>query len=236
MRRRRWPALVGAVGLVVVTTAPSAASLADHGEVAAGPSAGAVTVEAPADLASAVLGQGSGSGLARARHAVGLAATRPSVPVAAAEPSEGPRARALRRAGWAVPEALDGGYHLVKIRTMEDAGAPSGLLQLVYARGEARLSVFQRPGGLEDDAMLAGAEPTRGEAAWHWPDADPPRCAWEARGAAYVAVGGASDRDLQRAVASFPAPDETSEGGADEHPLLRHLLRLLEGWVRLLGA
>ena len=237
MRSRRWSVLVGAVGLVVAAAAPSAAAVSVEGEPACLTArTEAVTSAEPAPGLlpgrdhSAMLVLGRAAVLAHGRAASGAITTR-TTPRAETGASRGDRhrARALRRAGWSVPEELPGGYTFAELRTLEDGAQPQGLLQVLYVRDEERVSVFQRRGSVEHRWLLADATPERGRQAWWWPEASPPRRAWEAEGTVYIAVGGASAEDLARATAGLPPPDAAPV----ERPLLRPLMRLVEGWLRL---
>lgn len=119
---------------------------------------------------------------------------------------------ALRRAGWAVPAKLASQWLLRDARVVSEADDARGTLQLVYTRGGARVSVFQRAApldwsGVPDDAASV---PELAGSVREWPDADPARLVWQAGDRTFVVVGAVERDELVRIAKSLPEAETES--------------------------
>lgn len=131
---------------------------------------------------------------------------------------------ALRRAGWTVPAKLGGSWLLRDVRVFSEFD-DGGMLQLVYTRGGARVSVFQRAAPLDWSGVPAdGASvPELTGSVREWPDAEPARLVWETKDRTFVVVGDLERDELLRVAKSLPEAETESVW----HRLRRGLSELL---------
>jgi hypothetical protein len=116
---------------------------------------------------------------------------------------------ALREAGWEVPHALPGGYDPVGRFAVD--GVSTQPLQLVYADGLYRVSLFQQAGRPDWEALPVGFERWEDAPfeAYHWPGSSPARLVWEADGRTYSLVGDVPPDEVAAILAVLPAHEPT---------------------------
>lgn len=132
---------------------------------------------------------------------------------------------ALRRAGWTVPAKLAGSWLLRDVRVFSESDDEGGMLQLVYTRGGARVSVFQRAAPVDWSGVPAdGASvPELAGSVREWPDAEPARLVWQTQDRTFVLVGDLERAELLRVAKSLPEAETESVW----HRLRRGLSELL---------
>lgn len=132
---------------------------------------------------------------------------------------------ALRRAGWAVPAKLADSWLLRDVRVFAAGVDEGGMLQLVYTRGQARLSVFERAAPVDWSGVPAnGASvPELPGSVREWPDAEPARLVWQTQDRTFVVVGDVERGELVRVAKSLPDAETESVW----HRLRRGLSELL---------
>lgn len=105
--------------------------------------------------------------------------------------------------GWPCHPELAGGLERVDGRWHDEA---TRTLTLTYSDGEQRLSLFEQPGSLDDDALQGFTARTVGERrVWVRPGA-PRVVAWDADGIVFSAVTDVDDERLAAALAALPPP------------------------------
>lgn len=120
--------------------------------------------------------------------------------------------RALREAGWVVPDELPAGYRPTGVYALGgDLGSP---LQVVYADGLYHLSVFEQRGRADWSSLPPGVVPAPelGAGVHTWPGALPLRVMWESGDLTFSLVGDVPPDELRRIIASLPEPEVTQRG------------------------
>lgn len=119
---------------------------------------------------------------------------------------------ALRRADWVVPAKLAGSWLLRDVRVFAGGDDEGGMLQLVYTRGQARLSVFERAAPVDWSGVPAnGASvPELPGSVREWPDAEPARLVWQTQDHTFVVVGDVERGELVRVAKSLPDAETES--------------------------
>jgi MucB/RseB N-terminal domain len=117
----------------------------------------------------------------------------------------------LRAAGWAVPDALPGGFELYDARTPRHGGAE--VLHLSYSDGLSTLSLFAQPGDVGDGPGDGFArQPFSGADVWV-AEGSPERMVWQGGGRAYTVVSDGSATALPGIVGALPH-DAAADTGA----------------------
>jgi hypothetical protein len=140
-------------------------------------------------------------------------------------PSESPEARAKAKATYDIPDRLAGTYEFVGVR--DDGGIP----QLVYSDGERTVSMFLRPGQLNEDALPSDARTVavNGSPAWEVPTDDGAVVFMQRPGVVVIIVGpdpDAAASDVARS--DGPRADESES-------VLDHLTDAGEGLLETFG-
>lgn len=119
---------------------------------------------------------------------------------------------ALRRAGWTVPAKLAGSWLLRDVRVFAESDDEGGMLQLVYTRGGARVSVFQRAAPVDWSGVPADGSsvPELAGSVREWPDAEPARLVWQTQDRTFVVVGDVERDELLRVAKSLPEAETES--------------------------
>lgn len=111
----------------------------------------------------------------------------------------------LGEVGWTVPEELPGGFRRVDVAALDDGEGST--LRLLYSDGLYSLSVYEQPGRLDAEALLAqGAEMTRlgAQDVYRWPGSEPAPYVWTGGGYTFTAMSDAPPDLLADAIASLP--------------------------------
>lgn len=119
---------------------------------------------------------------------------------------------ALRRGGWTVPAKLAGSWLLREARVFSESDDEGGMLQLVYTRGGARVSVFQRAAPVDWSGVPADGTsvPELAGSVREWPDAEPARLVWQTQDRTFVLVGDVERDELLRLAESLPEAETES--------------------------
>lgn len=119
---------------------------------------------------------------------------------------------ALRQAGWTVPAKLAGSWLLRDVRVFAESADEGGMLQLVYTRGGARVSVFQRAAPVDWSGVPADGSsvPELAGSVREWPDAEPARLVWQTQDRTFVVVGDVERGELLRVAKSLPEAETES--------------------------
>lgn len=115
--------------------------------------------------------------------------------------------KALRAAGWLVPEEMPGAYASEGVFAV--SAGETQPLQSVYSDGLYTVSLFEQRGSLDPATLPEGAEITTdfGFPAYTWPGAVPRRVVWEASGTTWSLVGDAPPAELRAMVLELPQPE-----------------------------
>jgi anti-sigma factor RsiW len=129
------------------------------------------------------------------------------------------------QADYDAPATLAGTYQLVQV--VDDGGTP----QLVYSDGRRTMSMFLRPGRLNQDALPSDTEPVHvnGALAWQVPTTEGPVVFLQRPGVVVILVGADPDR-----VASDVAESDGPRADEDES-LLDHLTDAGTGLLETFG-
>lgn len=111
----------------------------------------------------------------------------------------------LNEVGWTVPGELPGGFRRLDVAALADGDGSA--LRLLYSDGLYSLSVYEQPGRLDAEALLAkGAERTHlgPHPVYRWSGSEPAPYVWTGDGYTFTAMSDAPPDVLAEALAGLP--------------------------------